>query len=847
MSGLYTPGMTSLGVQEITGTEVIPVDRLDLGVWPITEKVSIDTLADWINGPVINVLRYGAVGNDSTDCTDAFQQAINLAIASGTKTIYVPDGTYRFARSSPSLDPGAGGFEVVGQSKYGTILHFEDGASAASPKYFFYNITKDNSTRGSYLRFRNFTVLSDLQDGDPDGNDVVFYVTFYGAVELINLCARNIHGIIKLGYFHTSAKCIDCDFRTINRNTFHVRSTPDIVYANNTVEGTGDDCLDLSLDPTITVAQGLPVRERLVVANNNFNNVGGSIRVGGWRNVNIVANNINLSGSGIIIEGEVTGGSFNGGGDPQFNINVCNNNITNPVQKKTDDTLGDPSFASGILVTLVEPRGGTSTSGFAPYQYNGATIVSPYPWLSSDVDNLANAVGPTKGLNISGNNITTTVASGVAYSSYGWGKCMRSGASPSVFFDPTVTEGALRLGFGIYYHGSGGGIQGGRIKDNHIDHTANALYLDAPASNTSYRQLLIANNTFVDFSTLGININTGGFSCGIILDGNNFDGDPLRVNSNSHMDGTYAASGNPIAISTNDNTGIIIRRNIFKNVCQMIKSTNFFGLILDGNIGIGGLPAAYNFSTSNKGIGTPLSGRGFAYKIIDADPTSGTYEAPKFYINNADYVPVPFPGAIMDLDFINQVYFWNFGWRDTTDFATFTLNGSTFGFNGLTPTSTVDITVALSTIGSIVPFGIAAVFYPTSTPGATAFLVDISDNTISNRVSLAQGTFPTMQVINGGVSQANPSGSPLTNGSGPYAYVGLAQDANFRFSLNGVSATAVLSGTTPTTLTTVRIARRIDTGTQPLGALARVVLFDGSMQQTQMNLTSALLSGLRKT
>lgn len=69
-----------------------------------------------IDGAVVNVLDYGAVGNDSTSNTVALQAALNALTSGGT--MYVPKGTYR----SGALTVSNAGVEIVMEP--GAILKF---------------------------------------------------------------------------------------------------------------------------------------------------------------------------------------------------------------------------------------------------------------------------------------------------------------------------------------------------------------------------------------------------------------------------------------------------------------------------------------------------------------------------------------------------------------------------------------------------------------------------------------------------------------------------------------------------------------------------------------------------
>lgn len=67
-----------------------------------------------INGDVVNVLDYGAIGDNTTDSTSAIQNAINYAVNIG-KIVFIPAGTYKITKLT--LPQEAGGIEIVGEAR----------------------------------------------------------------------------------------------------------------------------------------------------------------------------------------------------------------------------------------------------------------------------------------------------------------------------------------------------------------------------------------------------------------------------------------------------------------------------------------------------------------------------------------------------------------------------------------------------------------------------------------------------------------------------------------------------------------------------------------------------------
>lgn len=116
-------------------------------------KVTALTTGRWkrIYGEVINVLWFGAKGDDSTDNTTIFQTAINYAILKNHKQLYIPTGIYKIT-STLTLNEG---LMLIGDGSQGstegyctTIKHYSNG------NLFVWDGT-GNSSRGTGGGLRN--------------------------------------------------------------------------------------------------------------------------------------------------------------------------------------------------------------------------------------------------------------------------------------------------------------------------------------------------------------------------------------------------------------------------------------------------------------------------------------------------------------------------------------------------------------------------------------------------------------------------------------------------------------------------------------------------------------------
>jgi hypothetical protein len=186
----------------------------------------------------------------------------------------------------------------------------------------------------------------------------------------------------------------------------------------------------------------------------------------------------------------------------------------------------------------------------------------------------------------------------------------------------------------------------------------------------------------------------------------------------------------------------------------------------------------------------------------------------------------PWPRALVDLYFAAQRYWWAGQERHTGEFTTYTLNGSTFGDFGLTPTAAIDWTLALAGVGTVVPGSWMFAVKQAADPGALRCPFQLDDGTANERVTINQGTSGAIgnQIFDGGVSQANNLNS--TDQPNFYKLGGGTSFATnaFRHAVNG-SAAADTSGTLPT-VTHLRIGKNTAADSQFNGSIIRLTIFD---------------------
>lgn len=198
----------------------------------------------------------------------------------------------------------------------------------------------------------------------------------------------------------------------------------------------------------------------------------------------------------------------------------------------------------------------------------------------------------------------------------------------------------------------------------------------------------------------------------------------------------------------------------------------------------------------------------------------------------------PYPDAALgvDCDFVNRRYYWGGLTRTEANFTTFALGSSTIGANGLVCTDTCNITLLLSTaVGTYIPGAFAAAVVHSAVPASTKRYMELDDATANETVALMQSTAADLvvQVLDGGVSQANITPGGGTALATKHGFAASFQTNDVKASTNGTAGTQDTSCTMPSP-TLLRIGK--GTGANAAsGALSRCVWFTAVKTQAELN------------
>ncbi|MER9763107.1 right-handed parallel beta-helix repeat-containing protein [Mesorhizobium sp. M0138] len=575
------------------------------------------TAGAWVRAfpGALNVKWFGAVADDTTDCTAAFQVATNVALLAGPKVIYVPGAPlpYWFAQASAELDPGAGGLVYRGDGWDASILHFEEGTAtvtftAPGYKSLFKNVA--NTAKGA-IRFEGLQFKGTLATDNTRQGGVPVWLDYYSDVVFHACKFFNLTGMAMDIHNCGRAEVTNNWFQDIAADGVRIRDTSNVLVDGNYILRNGDDAIALH-----TNDGNATTREGLIVTNNHLVNAG-TIKCLGGRVIHITGNRIELGNIGAIMVATAVGQSE--GNVPLRDIIIERNVILDLlyINSGTPNTIH-----SGIILSSQPAVGQASTHSTRPGRYDATAAAWVFPWTYDEVDtdDAASVVPPVIGIRVCGNIIRRTRPAVATFSLYGVGTKLWQG----VPYNPAITDAHLRAAFGINF--SNGSFSDVLVAQNIIECCGNAFNLGQPTYHGQYERFLIARNITRDITNRGLFWTSGSFTQDVTIADNDFDLDTYRQTANSNINGSYAADGVPRGIDIGNITGLKILRNRFRNTCRALSANLVAQLHVEGNLLVGA-PASTGFSTSNKGIGVVEFADGrFLYEIIDADPTSATYQ-----------------------------------------------------------------------------------------------------------------------------------------------------------------------------------------------------------------------------
>jgi hypothetical protein len=583
-----------------------------------TGSTTARSLANRVTDPV-NVKDFGAVGDGVTDNQTAFQAAINVALAAGGGTIYIPKGVYNFPNTSNAakLDPGLGNLTFKGDGYTSSILKYWEGTGTDQQGNLFSNVT-NNPAKGALI-FQDLQIQGSLgtrtgRRGNP------MWLDYYSEV-LINSCKfYNIAAMAMDFHYCGSFKCIDSHFENIAADGVRARDTLDCLVTGNKFLRTGDDPIALHLTGGTSPPKANPQAERFIVSNNTVVNCAGAcVLVSGGRKTIITGNTFTLMRGISVSPSFGTSEGFR----PIYDTIISNNSFT-------DSCFGTTisNFAPQSIAIFSNTKSTASTNNTIPGDYDSVTggFILPRDYTQS---NTYNQSGPrTQNIIIQGNAFSVTRSGVAAFSDFGYGQRNYQGVN----YDYAVPENDLLPSNTIAFYGQ---FENVNVSNNIIKDCYRAIAIEPQiledandSPNKHIKNFIIDSNSIYNSQYIGISINTSSSvdnNRDITISNNVINCDPYRLASNSNIDGTYDSESFPSAIEFGWSKGIKIHGNKFKNCCRLIASNSPQLNYISDNIAHCSSPVAVGFNIGNKGIGTILTNNNWVYVIEDSDPTSATY------------------------------------------------------------------------------------------------------------------------------------------------------------------------------------------------------------------------------
>ncbi len=565
-----------------------------------------------LRGEVIRVSDLLGGKPDGRDATAAMALALSLAATMPGSTVELCAGAWNFATLAASLVVPSQ-TTLRGAGRHQTRITWPDTGS-----FPLFASAGTSAARASDIVLADFTVTGRFATRGPNG-PYPFLLSFVDGLQFTNICSEYSRTMGFVARNCTDVQVSSCIARYCAIDGINMAQCNGVTIESCTVEHCDDDGIAVHSD---VFDPGL-VRRSVVVSGNRLFDCQG-IKVMAPRGTAIIGNTIDCCRThGISFATAAPNGALSEGMAAAMASLITGNVITNIVNRLALDALNQN--APGILISGASARAGSL--GAVPGEARAGAVVDPYPYFAA---NSAAATTPTPGsfgLVVANNFIgrtlpacNGTVTAPVAYakwSDYGFGKIFtRNG-----WLDPALSESDMRDHAVVV---SDGVIRDVLITGNIIRGMLSglALFQAQRMDNIVFRA-----NQVVDCLSYGVVVsNTGTMRA--YIEENLFDLDPFMKHPNRGPNGTWLAPGDPTGIKAQAGSGVMVRRNIFRNMCRDSDKASDAAVttwLFEGNI-VEADPTTYGaFSTANKGIGIIRAAAGTLLAQTDSNPASSAF------------------------------------------------------------------------------------------------------------------------------------------------------------------------------------------------------------------------------
>lgn len=408
----------------------------------------------------------------------------------------------------------------------------------------------------------------------------------------------------------------DCVVQYCARDGINTADCTSVSICYNRVEWTDDDAI-------AGHTSYFGVTDRGYVVTGNTIRFAQGIRLMGAISATVTSNTIEfVMSQGIDVQTAAPATGREEGVNAGSGILIANNTIKNCIDRGIVDGLNH-------TCPYIRISGNSAQAGSLaaiPGQNDPATgtIVALYSYFKNSTGSSTTVPIPgTYNLTIGDNIMIRDIEPSGLLSALGLGTFYtRSGP-----IDPELTPEAMKLS-GI--HAVGGLLANVNMHDNLSMGVNSGLEISLT---TRFINSRYHHNMVVDCKD-GVSIDqSNAQNQELYITDNVFDIDPLFVHPNRGANGTWLAEGTPQVFLIQAGKGLVIARNVIKNVCRISDGSVNSASVLQGNtvlylenilecdpINAGA------FDVNNKGIGNcPRAGGGFIHRIVDCDPASTTY------------------------------------------------------------------------------------------------------------------------------------------------------------------------------------------------------------------------------
>ena len=567
-------------------------------------------LAD-IRGEVIRVADLLGGKPDGRDATAAMVLALSLAANMPGSTVELCAGAWNFATLAASLALPSR-TTLRGAGRHQTRIVWPDGGGFA-----LFASAAAGAVRASDIVLADFTVTGGFATSGPRGA-YPFLLNAVDGLRISNVCSEYSRVMGFVARNCTDVHITGCIARYCAIDGINMAQCSGVTIEGCTIEHCDDDGIAVHSD----VFDPGGVRRSVVVSANRLFDCQG-IKVLAPRGTAIIGNTIDCCRTqGISFATVAPSGTLIEGMAAAMASLITGNVITNTVNRLNLDNLNQN--APGILLSGASARAGTL--GAVPGEARAGTVIDPYPYFAANAASAGVATPGSFGVVVANNFIGRTLpacngtvtapATYAKWSDYGFGKIFtRNG-----WLDPSLAESDMRDHAVVV---SDGVIRDVLITGNIIRGMTSGLAL---LQAQRMDNIVFRANQVVDCLSYGVVVNNTGIMRAYIEE-NLFDLDPFMKHPNRGANGTWLAAGDPTGIKAQAGSGVMVRRNIFRNLCRDSDKPSDSAVstwLFEGNI-VEADPVAQGFSSANKGIGMIRSSAGTLLSQSDSNPASATF------------------------------------------------------------------------------------------------------------------------------------------------------------------------------------------------------------------------------